>query len=127
LLDNFNPVKVVTHSDREPAFNVAEMSSRRDLLLMYEGQIVPRSFNAGFVTLSFVVSLIGAASTLELINRRTAPKGTFNQYEENPPEARTQVLTCEQFAFDRLCGDYGWNCNLVHGKMVSSNGLGEPG
>ncbi|POS69361.1 hypothetical protein DHEL01_v212245 [Diaporthe helianthi] len=41
-------------------------------------KIVPRSFNAGFVTLSYVVSLIGAASTLELINRRTAPKGKIN-------------------------------------------------
>lgn len=51
--------------------------------LLYEqwrDQIVPRSFNAGFVTLSYVVSLIGAASTLELINRRTAPKGKINQY-----------------------------------------------
>lgn len=30
------------------------------------------------MTLSYVVSLIGAAATLELINRRTAPKGKFN-------------------------------------------------
>ncbi len=43
------------------------------------GHIVPRSFNAGFVALSFVVSLIGSTSTLELLNRRTAPKGSFNQ------------------------------------------------
>ena len=52
--------------------------SEADLLLQYEGQIVPRSFNAGFVALSYVVSLIGALSTLELINRRTSPKGKFN-------------------------------------------------
>ena len=49
------------------------------LFRQWDGQIVPRSFNAGFVTLSYVVSLIGAASTLELINRRTAAKGKFNQ------------------------------------------------
>lgn len=50
------------------------------LLEQWEGRVVPRSLNAGFVTLSYVVSLIGAASTLELINRRTAPKGKLNQY-----------------------------------------------
>lgn len=50
------------------------------LFEQWKDQIVPRSFNGGFVTLSYVVSLIGAASTLELINRRTAPKGRVNQY-----------------------------------------------
>lgn len=55
--------------------------TENDLLFEHwRDQIVPRSFNAGFVTLSYVVSLIGAASTLELINRRTAPKGRINQY-----------------------------------------------
>ncbi|KAM0328462.1 hypothetical protein ACHAQA_004869 [Verticillium albo-atrum] len=53
-------------------------TSVEDLLLRYEGQIVPRSFNAGFITLSYVVSLIGAACTLELLNRRTSHKGKFN-------------------------------------------------
>ncbi|KAG7115853.1 Signaling protein YkoW like [Verticillium longisporum] len=52
--------------------------SVEDLLLRYEGHIVPRSFNAGFITLSYVVSLIGAACTLELLNRRTSHKGKFN-------------------------------------------------
>lgn len=50
------------------------------LFAQWKGEIVPRSFNAGFVTLSYIVSLIGAGSTLELINRRTAPKGRINQY-----------------------------------------------
>ncbi|KAH8197373.1 hypothetical protein TruAng_008466 [Truncatella angustata] len=54
------------------------MSAADQLLAQYEGQIVPRSFNAGFVTLSYVVSFIGAASTLELINRRTSRSGLFN-------------------------------------------------
>ncbi|KAF3765938.1 hypothetical protein M406DRAFT_37499, partial [Cryphonectria parasitica EP155] len=57
---------------------VPDTSSADQLLAQWQGQIVPRSFNAGFVTLSYVVSLIGAASTLELINRRTAPKGRIN-------------------------------------------------
>ncbi|KAK6202013.1 hypothetical protein LQW54_009145 [Pestalotiopsis sp. IQ-011] len=54
------------------------MSTPEQLLAQYEGQIVPRSFNAGFVALSYVVSFIGAASTLELINRRTSRNGLVN-------------------------------------------------
>jgi hypothetical protein len=49
------------------------------LFEQWYGHVVPRSFSPGFVTLSYVVSLIGAASTLELINRRTAPRGKLNQ------------------------------------------------
>ncbi|KAH7142184.1 hypothetical protein EDB81DRAFT_899787 [Dactylonectria macrodidyma] len=45
----------------------------------YQGRPVPQSYNAGFVALSCFVSLIGAASTLELISRRTGSKGLFNQ------------------------------------------------
>ncbi|CAK7216033.1 hypothetical protein SBRCBS47491_002693 [Sporothrix bragantina] len=54
------------------------MASPEQLLQEWQGKIVPQSFNGGFVTLSYVVSLIGAWSTLELINRRTAIKGIFN-------------------------------------------------
>ncbi|KAF4465285.1 Signaling ykoW [Fusarium albosuccineum] len=52
--------------------------STQDLLREYQGHIVPQSYNAGFVALSYVVSLVGAASTLELINRRTGLRGLFN-------------------------------------------------
>ncbi|VUC25488.1 unnamed protein product [Clonostachys rosea] len=52
--------------------------SPEELLGKYEGHIVPQRFNAGFVVLSYIVSLIGAGSTLELINRRTGSKGLFN-------------------------------------------------
>ncbi|GAW14784.1 hypothetical protein ANO14919_041870 [Xylariales sp. No.14919] len=44
----------------------------------YEGNFVPRSFHPGFVVLSFLVSFIGAISTLELINRRTSRNGFLN-------------------------------------------------
>lgn len=54
------------------------MSTSDQLLSQYEGHIVPRSFNGGFVTLSYIVSLIGALSTLELLNRRTSRNGVFN-------------------------------------------------
>ncbi|KAJ0304265.1 hypothetical protein COL516b_006156 [Colletotrichum fioriniae] len=53
-------------------------ATTEDLFAEYHGQVVPRAFNGGFITLSFAVSLIGAASTLELLNRRTSPKGKFN-------------------------------------------------
>jgi hypothetical protein len=53
--------------------------SPSELLGKYAGQIVPRRFNVGFVVLSYIVSLIGAGSTLELINRRTGSKGLFNK------------------------------------------------
>ncbi|CAK7225122.1 hypothetical protein SCUCBS95973_005752 [Sporothrix curviconia] len=56
------------------------MATPEQLLQEWQGKIVPQSFNGGFVTLSYVVSLIGAWSTLELINRRTAIKGIFNQF-----------------------------------------------
>ncbi|KAI0595786.1 hypothetical protein F4775DRAFT_604456 [Biscogniauxia sp. FL1348] len=56
------------------------MSSQGELLQQYEGEIVPRAFKAGFVILSFVVSLIGAVSTLELINRRTSRSGLLNHF-----------------------------------------------
>ncbi|KAF9772775.1 hypothetical protein IL306_009493 [Fusarium sp. DS 682] len=59
------------------------------LLREYQGHIVPQSYNAGFVALSLVVSLVGAGSTLELINRRTGPRGLFNQYAS--PSAVTNL------------------------------------
>ncbi|KAI1070567.1 hypothetical protein LB507_007013 [Fusarium sp. FIESC RH6] len=52
--------------------------STQALLQQYQGHIVPQSYNAGFVALSYVVSLVGAGSTLELINRRTGLRGLFN-------------------------------------------------
>ncbi|OIW27762.1 hypothetical protein CONLIGDRAFT_542746, partial [Coniochaeta ligniaria NRRL 30616] len=54
------------------------ISGSHPLFEQWHGHVVPRSFNPGFVALSYVVSLIGAASTLELINRRTAPRGRLN-------------------------------------------------
>lgn len=54
------------------------MSTRVDLLAQYEGAIVPRAFNSGFVVASYLVSFIGASCTLELINRRTSKNGIHN-------------------------------------------------
>ncbi|KAK5653669.1 hypothetical protein OQA88_8699 [Cercophora sp. LCS_1] len=42
------------------------------------GHQIPDTYTPGVVVLSYVVSLIGSASTLELINRRTSRKGIYN-------------------------------------------------
>ena len=55
-----------------------EIWSGHDLLSLYEGKIVPRSFEAEYVVISFLVSLIGAIAALELINRRTSRSGWYN-------------------------------------------------
>lgn len=54
------------------------MSTADELFLQYEGHVVPRAFKPGFVALSFIVSWVGAASTLELLNRRTSKNGLLN-------------------------------------------------
>ncbi|KAI2617393.1 FAD dependent oxidoreductase-domain-containing protein [Hypoxylon sp. NC1633] len=54
------------------------MSTADELLLKYEGEIVPRTFLPGFIFLSYVVSCVGAALTLELLNRRTSRNGLIN-------------------------------------------------
>ncbi|OAA70410.1 mhyt [Cordyceps fumosorosea ARSEF 2679] len=54
------------------------MSSVDQLFDDYSGKTVPYSFHAGFVCLSYAVSLVGAGSTLELMRRRTSHKGLHN-------------------------------------------------
>ncbi|KAL8397552.1 hypothetical protein RB594_004311 [Gaeumannomyces avenae] len=48
------------------------------LFQQWHGQLVPWSYQPGFVVLSYVVSFIGAGTTLELIQRRTAQMGRLN-------------------------------------------------
>ncbi|CAG1994736.1 unnamed protein product [Fusarium graminearum] len=48
------------------------------LLESYRGHVVPKEYNAGYVALSYLISLVGAASTLELINRRSWFNGISN-------------------------------------------------
>ncbi|KAI9761140.1 MAG: hypothetical protein M4579_001187 [Chaenotheca gracillima] len=52
------------------------MASPKDLV----GEIVPRSFVPGFIILSYAVSYVGALSTLELLHRRTSPRGLYNWF-----------------------------------------------
>lgn len=60
------------------------MSTTPELPTQYLGNVVPYSFNAGFICLSYVISLIGAMSTLELVSRRTSQKGLYNQCAHSP-------------------------------------------
>ncbi|RSL43089.1 hypothetical protein CEP54_015229 [Fusarium duplospermum] len=48
------------------------------LLEQYQGQIVPKAYNAGYLALSYLICLVGAASTLELVNRRSWFNGISN-------------------------------------------------
>ncbi|KAK0624158.1 hypothetical protein B0T14DRAFT_193626 [Immersiella caudata] len=49
-----------------------------DDLSRYVGQVVPFRFDPAIIVVSYLVSLVGAASTLELVNRRTSRKGLYN-------------------------------------------------
>ncbi|KAL3955869.1 hypothetical protein ACCO45_009888 [Purpureocillium lilacinum] len=58
--------------------HVAAMPSSEELLRQYEGHLVPYDFHAGFVCLSYAISLVGTSTTLELIRRRTSHRGLHN-------------------------------------------------
>ncbi|KAJ4417911.1 hypothetical protein N0V85_001652 [Neurospora sp. IMI 360204] len=47
-------------------------------LAKYLGQIVPFHLSPGTIVLSYIISLCGAISTLELMNRRTSHRGLYN-------------------------------------------------
>jgi NO-binding membrane sensor protein with MHYT domain len=49
-------------------------------LAQYVGHVVPVTYDPGQLVLSYIVSFVGAVSTLELINRRTSRKGYYNKY-----------------------------------------------
>ncbi|KAF4630239.1 hypothetical protein G7Y89_g7906 [Cudoniella acicularis] len=47
---------------------------------MLVGNIVPRTFNPGYVVLSYLISYVGAWTAIELINKRTTMKGSYNWF-----------------------------------------------
>jgi NO-binding membrane sensor protein with MHYT domain len=49
-----------------------------EALKEWVNRVVPKDFSPGYVVLSYIISYIGAWTTLELINRRTAGKGLYN-------------------------------------------------
>ncbi len=56
-----------------------ETVSKRQDLAQYVGQVVSVTFDPTLLVLSYVISLVGAASTLELIHRRTSRRGYYNK------------------------------------------------
>jgi hypothetical protein len=70
---------------------------RRDALEEYLGQVLPVSFDPVLLVLSYLISLVGAASTLELIHRRTSRRGYYNKQVCSPiPRSctRTRARIC---------------------------------
>lgn len=63
------------------------------------------SYSAGFLVLSYFVSFIGCATTLELLHRRTSRFGIYNWYKSMFPPYRIlahsfQVSPLDRFLFD---------------------------
>ncbi|KAK4153769.1 hypothetical protein C8A00DRAFT_15022 [Chaetomidium leptoderma] len=55
-----------------------ETVARRDDLAQHLGQVIAVTFDPTLLVLSYLISLVGAASTLELIHRRTSRRGYYN-------------------------------------------------
>ncbi|KAH8685526.1 hypothetical protein BGZ60DRAFT_522818 [Tricladium varicosporioides] len=45
---------------------------------LLDGHIVERTFNPGYVVLSYLISYVGAWTTVEIINKRTTLRGSWN-------------------------------------------------
>ena len=48
--------------------------------IMNAAEFAPRHLDAGYVALSYFVSLIGSLSTLEILQLRTSARGLYNWY-----------------------------------------------
>ena len=49
-------------------------------LTPFLGLFVPHHFNAGYISLSFLISLAGCWTAVELLHKRTGSHGTHNWY-----------------------------------------------
>lgn len=63
------------------------MAAEREIEL---GTVVLQSYNAGFIVLSYLISLAGCVTCLELLHRRTSRLGLYNWYVIASP-----FLPCE--------------------------------
>jgi hypothetical protein len=54
-------------------------ATTRAELAPYVGQVVAVTVDPTLRVLSYLISLVGAASTLELIHRRTSRRGYYNK------------------------------------------------
>ncbi|POR35966.1 Uncharacterized protein TPAR_03820 [Tolypocladium paradoxum] len=87
------------------------MSTTQGFLEEYSGRSVPFSFHAGFVCLSYAISLVGTCTTLELIRRRTSHKGVHNLFVSSGRRS------CRSKA------DVFWHRLLLLGAAISMGGI----
>lgn len=57
---------------------IMDAALRKDMA-QHLGRVIPFTFDPALLVLSYVISLVGAASTLELIHRRTSRRGYYNK------------------------------------------------
>ena len=50
-------------------------------LVELQGHVIDKKYDAGYILLSYLVSLVGAWTAFELLNLRTTRKGRYNWYE----------------------------------------------
>jgi hypothetical protein len=68
------------------SFMVREIAER-----FHANEKVFPSYNAGLIVLSYVISLMGCATALELLHRRTSRFGLYNWYVKPSPKPTASV------------------------------------
>ena len=53
-----------------------------DDMTRWLGRLMPHSYNGGYITLSYLVSLAGCWTALELLHKRTGAHGAHNWYRD---------------------------------------------
>jgi len=51
-----------------------------DHIIFTATDIAPKRYDAGYIALSYFVSLVGSLSTLQLLQLRTSGRGLYNWY-----------------------------------------------
>ena len=78
-----------------------------------EGQIINNSYNPGLIVLAYMISYVGAWTTLELLHKRTSWRGKYNWYLHTLV-TESLLLTKHQGLAPWISNIHGWHCNLVH-------------
>lgn len=76
-----------------------------------DGLPVAVSYLAGYIFLSYVVSTMGSATTLELLHRRTSKSGLYNWYNDY----------CSMYSFTWLTNNYRY---ILLTSSVTMGGIG---
>lgn len=82
------------------------------------GHLVHVTYLAGYIFLSYVISSMGCATTLELLHRRTSRSGFYNWYAMSigtlTPQATHTDILFPKVPLTHILNNYGWYWNLVH-------------